>query len=87
MTKLDRRLHVKQNIKNKYYEQTQAAFSGHLRVGTGVYGNTTYRLAGSSKLYGIRLALGWCACRPIFIGTEHETRKKAAGAFNAGIRG
>lgn len=61
--------------------------SAGICVGTGVYGNTAYRLAGSSKLCGIRLALGWCTCRPIFIGTEHETRKKAAGAFNAGIRG
>lgn len=31
ISQFDRRLNVRKNIKNKYYEQAQAAFSGHLR--------------------------------------------------------
>lgn len=61
--------------------------SAGICVGTGVYGNTACRLAGSPKLRGVSLALGWCTCRPVFIGTERGARKEAAGAFNAGIKG
>ncbi|MCP0888042.1 UPF0236 family protein, partial [Ligilactobacillus sp. WILCCON 0076] len=43
--RFDRRLNVRKNIKNKYYEQTQVAFSSHLR--------------GQRSLWQHSLQVGW----------------------------